>query len=87
MASAPVASVIATMDQAQIEQRVNAAVAKAVNDAQAKQSAEFAQVLAATERRFETQRQTDLADVQQYTGYLRNQMARIEVASNEENRQ
>jgi anti-sigma factor RsiW len=87
VASAPVASVIATMDQAQIEQRVNAAVAKAVNDAQAKQSAEFAQVLAATERRFETQRQTDLADVQQYTGYLRNQMARIEVASNEENRQ
>jgi|SRR5579863_9479057 len=85
--ASPMASPMASMDQAQIEQRVNAAVAKAVNDAQAKQSAEFAKVLDATERRFETQRQTDLADVQQYTGYLRNQMARIEVASNEENRQ
>ena len=86
-APVPVASPMATMDQAQIEHRVDAAVAKAVNDAQAKQSADFAKVLDATEHRFETQRQTDLADVQQYTGYLRNQMARVEVASNEETRQ
>ncbi|MGP0074859.1 MAG: anti-sigma factor family protein [Bryobacteraceae bacterium] len=72
---------------AQVAARMDAAVAKAVNDAQAKQATEFAKVLDATEHRFETQRQTDLADVQQYAGYLRNQMARIEVASNEENRQ
>jgi hypothetical protein len=38
-------------------------VQAAVNEAQAKQSAEFAKVLNATESRFEAQRQADLATV------------------------
>jgi len=80
-----------TMDAAQIERRVegqvnarvDAAVAKAVNDAQAKQAAEFAKVLNASENRLELQRQSDLATVQQAAEYYRKQMARFEVASNE----
>ena len=76
----------AAVDAAQIEKRVdaqvNARIVAAVSAAQAKQSAEFAKELHETEARFETQRQADLADVQQYAGYLKNQMARIEVASN-----
>ncbi len=46
-------------------------VAKAVSEAQAKQAAEFAKVLDATENRFETQRQADLATVQQAADYYR----------------
>jgi anti-sigma factor RsiW len=76
----------APVDAAQIEKRVdaqvNARVAAAVDAAQAKQSAEFARKLQATEARFEQQRQDDLADVQQYAAYLKQQMARFEVASN-----
>jgi hypothetical protein len=71
------------VDQAQIERRVDAAVAKAVNEAQAKQTDEFAKVLNATENRFELQRQSDLAIVQQAADYYRNQLARFEVASNQ----
>jgi anti-sigma factor RsiW len=74
------------VDAAQIEKRVDARVSArvvaAVSEAQAKQSAEFAKELHATEARFERQRQDDLADVEQYAGYLKNQMARFEVASN-----
>ena len=67
----------------QIEGRVNARVQAAVNQAQAKQSADFAKVLDATERRFETQRQADLASFQQVDEYYHQKMARLEVASNE----
>lgn len=76
----------AAIDAAQIEKRVdaqvNARITAAVSAAQAQQSAEFAKELHATEVRFESQRQDDLADVEQYAGYLKNQMARLEVASN-----
>ncbi len=64
-----------SVDQAQIEQRVNVAVTKAVAAAQAEQSAEFAKVLNATETRYETQRQADLATFQQGIEYARKQMA------------
>ena len=67
---------------AQIERRVEARVAvkldAAVSQAEAKQSAEFAKVLSATER----QRQADLATFQQAAEYYQKQMARFEVASN-----
>ena len=79
------------VDSAQIEQRVerqvsdrlDATVTKAVNEAQAKQAAEFAKVLNATEQRFESQRQTDLATVRQAADYYSKQMGRYLVASNE----
>jgi anti-sigma factor RsiW len=81
----------ALVDSAQMEQRVerqvsarvDAAVTKAVNQAQVKQSAEFAKVLDATEHRFESQRQADLANFLQADEYRQKQMARLEVASNE----
>jgi len=79
VAQAPIASV----DTAQIQRTVDAAVTKAVSEAQVKQSAEFAKVLNATETRFEQQRQSDLATVQQAADYYRKQMAQFLVASNE----
>jgi anti-sigma factor RsiW len=77
------AVVDAAQIEKQIEGRVNARVQAAVNQAQAKQSADFAKVLDATERRFETQRQADLASFQQVDEYYHQKMARLEVASNE----
>jgi hypothetical protein len=67
----------------QVESQLNVRVQAAVSQAQAKQSAEFAQVLNATEHRFETQRQADLASFQQVDEYYHQKMARLEVASNE----
>jgi anti-sigma factor RsiW len=80
-----------TVDTAQIEQRIerevnvrlDAVVAKSVSDAQAKQAADFANVLDATEKRFETQRQADLATVQQAAKYYEQKMSRWEVAFND----
>ncbi len=72
----------ATVDAAQIEKQVesevNVRVQAAVSQAQAKQSAEFAKIVSATER----QRQADLATFQQAAEYYQKQMARLEVASN-----
>ena len=79
VAPAPAAQV----DTAQIQKTVDTAVTKAVSDAQAKQAAEFAKVLNASETRLEQQRQSDLATVQQAADYYRKQLARYEVASNE----
>ena len=62
----------------QVESRLNVRVQAAVNEAEAKQSAEFAKVLSATER----QRQADLATFQQAAEYYQKLMARFEVASN-----
>jgi anti-sigma factor RsiW len=83
----PAAGVDAAQIETRIESRVNARVQAAVNEAQAKQSAEFAKVLNATETRYETQRQADLATFQQGIEYARKQMGRMEVASNEAYRQ
>jgi anti-sigma factor RsiW len=67
----------------QVSARIDAAVAEAVNDAQARQSAEFAKVLNATEHRFEAQRQADMASFLEADEYRQKQMARLEVASNQ----
>ena len=48
-----------------------------------REAADFAKVLDATERRFETQRQADLASFQQVDEYYHQKMARLEIASNE----
>jgi anti-sigma factor RsiW len=79
------------VDTAQIEQRIerevnarlDAVVAKSVNDAQARQAAELAKVLDATERRFESRRQIDLATVQQAAKYYEQKMSRWEIALND----
>jgi anti-sigma factor RsiW len=60
-----------------------AAVNTAVNAAQAKQAAEFAKLLNATETRYKLQRQSDLATVQQAAEYYEKQMGRFVVASNQ----
>jgi anti-sigma factor RsiW len=65
--------------EAQVSARVDAAVAKAVNEVQVKQSAELAQMLKATE----VQRKADLATFQQAADYYEKQVHRYEVASNE----
>ena len=85
------APVTATLDTAQIEQRIerevgarlDTVVQKAVSDAQAKQAAEFAKVLDASETRFETRRKADLATIQQAAEYYEKQMNRWLVASND----
>jgi anti-sigma factor RsiW len=69
--------------EAQVSARLDAAVTKAVNQSQAKQSGEFAKVLNATETRYETQRKSDLATVQQAAEYYEKQIGRFVVASNE----
>jgi hypothetical protein len=84
-------AVAPSADAAQIEKRVearmneqmNAAVNTAVNAAQAKQAAEFAKLLNATETRYKLQRQSDLATVQQAAEYYEKQMGRFVVASNQ----
>jgi len=83
--------VTATVDTAQIEQRIerevnarlDAVVQKAVSDAQSKQAAEFAKVLNASEARFESRRKADLATIQQAAEYYEKQMNRWLVASND----
>jgi anti-sigma factor RsiW len=69
--------------EAQVNARVNAAIAKAVADSQAKQSAEFAQALKATDARFEARHQSEMAMIQEAADYYHKQIARFEVASNE----
>ncbi|HEX4593021.1 MAG TPA: hypothetical protein VH157_02045 [Bryobacteraceae bacterium] len=89
--TAAVPPATATVDTAQIEQRIEREVSarldtmvqNAVSDAQTKQSAEFAKVLDASEKRFETQRQADLATVQQAAQYYEKKMSRWEVALND----
>jgi hypothetical protein len=77
-----VPSVDAAQIEKQVESQLNARVQAAVSQAQAKQADEFAKVLNAAENRFELQRQSDLAVVQQAADYYRNQLARFEMASN-----
>jgi anti-sigma factor RsiW len=81
--SRPAAAPIIVTDTAQVQRQIDTAVTKAVNDAEARQSAEFTKVLNATKSQFEVQRQSDLATVQQAADYYRKQMAQFLVASNE----
>ena len=89
----PVAAPVvqAQVESAQIEQRVErevnarleATVAKAVRDSEAKQSREFAQVLAASEKRFEAKRTEDLAVAQQAARYYEQRTNQLLVAVND----
>jgi hypothetical protein len=87
----PAAGAATPVDTAQIEQRIerevnarlDAVVAKSVSDAQARQASEFAKVLDATEKRFESRRQADLATVQQAAKYYEQKMSRWEIALND----
>ncbi|HEX5228847.1 MAG TPA: zf-HC2 domain-containing protein [Bryobacteraceae bacterium] len=83
-AKAPVVDTAAIEQQveARVNAKLDAAVAKAVSDSQAKQSAEFAKVLNATSTRFERQRREDLATMQQAGDYYQRQLGRLVVASN-----
>ncbi len=81
-----------TVDTAQMEQRiqrevsarVDAAVAKAVSQTEARQTEQIAKVLAAAEKRIEAQRRSDMAVVQQAARLFEQQNARLMVAMNDQ---
>jgi anti-sigma factor RsiW len=79
-----------TVDTAQIERevsaRVDAAVAKAVSQTEARQTEQIAKVLQAAEKRIESQRRSDMAVVQQAARYYEQQTARLMVAVNNDQR-
>jgi anti-sigma factor RsiW len=85
---------IATVDTAQMEQRiqrevsarVDAAVAKAVSQTEARQTEQIAKVLQAAERKIESQRRSDMAVVQQAARLFEQQNARLMVAMNNDQR-
>jgi anti-sigma factor RsiW len=80
-----------TVDTAQLEQRikreVNArldnAVAKAVSESEARQTQQVAKVLDAAEKRHASERQTEMAMVQQMARYYQQQTNRALVAVND----
>jgi predicted anti-sigma-YlaC factor YlaD len=80
------------VNTAQIEQRIerevngrlDQAVAKAVSATEARETQQMANMVEAIEKRFETKRQTDLAEVHQAARYLQNQTARLMVAANKQ---
>jgi anti-sigma factor RsiW len=86
--------VAASVDSAQIEQRIerdvnarlDGAVARAVSETMAREDQKIATVLDAAEKRYEFQRQADLAAAQQTIAYYEKKMNRWLVASNEETR-
>src|SRR5258708_13827297 len=83
---------IATVDTAQMEQRIqrevgarlDAALAKAVSQTEARQTAQLARVLDAAEKRIESQRRSDMAVVQQAARLYEQQTARLMVAMNDQ---
>ena len=68
----------------EVNQRVEAAVTKAVNDAEARQSREVASVLETAEKHYAAEREADLAAAQQTIAYYEKKMNRWLVASNED---
>jgi anti-sigma factor RsiW len=87
-------SITPTVDTAKIEQRierevsarVDAAVAKAVSDTEARQTQQIAKVLDAAEKRIEAQRRSDMAVVQQAARYYGQLTSRFTVAMNNDQR-
>jgi anti-sigma factor RsiW len=83
-----------TVDTAQIEQRiqrevsarVDAAVASAISQTEARQTEQIAKVLDAAGKKIESQRRNDMALVQQAVRYYEQQNARLMVAANNEQR-
>lgn len=84
----------ATIDTAQMEQRieqevsnrVGLAVTKAVAAAEQQQDQRIAQAVATAEQRFDKQYRGALSDAQQVVAYYRDQNARYQVASNSSTR-
>jgi len=68
----------------EVNARVDAAVSRAVSAVQARESQQTAALLDAAEKRFETKRQEDLAVVRDVAQYYQKQIARLEMAVNEE---
>ena len=85
---------ISTVDTAQMEQRiqrevgarVDAAIAKAVSQTEARQTEQIAKVLQASEKKIESQRRSDMAVMQQAARYYEQQTARLTVAMNSDQR-
>jgi len=85
---------IPAVDTAQMEERiqrevgarVDAAVAKAVSQTEARQTEQIAKVLDAAEKRIESQRRSDMALVQQAARFYEQQTARLTVAMNNDQR-
>lgn len=79
------------IDTAKIEQRIerevnarmDAAVAKAVSDAEARQEQKLSKLLQAADQRNELQRRADMAALQQTVRFYDQQMGRLMVASND----
>ena len=69
--------------EAQVAERVGAAVEKAVAESEARQARKMAEVVAATERRFQEQREADMERVADGFAYLKKQYNVTVLASNE----
>jgi len=88
---ATVVTPAAAVDNAKIEQRiqdevakrVDAAVLKAVAESDVRQSARTTEMLAAAEKRFDREREENVAAMQQVARYYTQQMNRLMVASND----
>jgi N-acetyl-beta-hexosaminidase len=68
--------------QAELDQRVQAAVTKAVADVEKREDAKSAQILAAAERRYKSEREADRVAAQQIVSLYQNKMGRLLMASN-----
>jgi hypothetical protein len=68
---------------AQVAERVGAAVEKAVAESEARQARKMAEVLAGTERRFQEQRKADMDNVADELSYLKKQHGVMVLATNE----
>ena len=69
--------------ETQVAQRVGAAVEKAVAESEARQARKTAEIIAATERSFQVQRQADMERVADGLAYLKKQYNVTLLASNE----
>jgi len=67
----------------QVNTRVDAAVTKAVSEAEARQAAMFAKNLDVVEKRFADKQQADMANVEQVVRYYEQQRSRLLVAAND----
>ena len=74
----------AALDTAQIQQRVDAAVAKAVSETETRQALQVAKALDTAEKRYATQREADMAIVQQVVRYYDQQAGRLMAAVNQD---
>ena len=69
--------------EAQVAERVGAAVEKAVADSESRQARKTAEMVAATERRFQEQRKADMDSVADELTYLKKQHGVMVLATNE----